>query len=120
MKQEELKQKIREEIQCFMEHHDVLTRLEGVDWYYVEDALVELLTGNTSCQRLVANLHDRYCHETDVMDEMGYYDENAEYSMTDIKEITDLYEENLGEDESWHKCLINAYYDFKRRNKNDD
>lgn len=120
MKKEELKQKIREEIQCFMEHHDVLTRLEGVDWYYVEDALVELLTGDTSCQRLVANLHDRYCHETDVMDEMGFWDENNKYSMSGVEAITDLYEEYLGEDESWHDCLINAYYEYKRRNKNDN
>lgn len=116
MNKEELKQRIREEIQCFMEHNDVLTRLEGVDWYYVEDALVELLTGDTSCQRLVANLYERYCHEFDVETEFEL-NQNQEKK---INELTDLYEENLIEDESWHDCLINAYYEFKRRNKTDN
>lgn len=115
-KKERLKKQIREEIQCFMEHHDVLTRLEGVDWYYVEDALVELLTGDTRCRRLVANLYDRYCHEVDVETEFEL-NQNQEKK---INELTDLYEEYLVEDESWHDCLINAYYEYKRRNKNDN
>lgn len=107
-KEERLKKQIREEIQCFMEHHDVLTRLEGVDWYYVEDALVELLTGDTSCQRLVANLYDRYCHEFDVETEFELNQEKK------INELTDLYEEYLREDESWHDCLMNAFDEFER------
>lgn len=120
MKKEELKQKIREEIQCFMEHHDVLTRLEGVDWYYVEDALVELLTGDTSCQRLVANLYERYCHEFDVASEFYCEDTDNEDFKEEIEQMTDLYEKRLNSDDSWYYCLIDAFYDFKRRNKNDD
>lgn len=113
MKKEELKQQIREEIQCFMEHHDVLTRLDGVDWHYVEDALVELLTGDTSCQRLVANLYDRHCHERDVLCYIDW-DEHDEDLMDDIEKVTDLFEKNLSNDDGWYYCLDNALDEFER------
>lgn len=105
-----LKQNIREEIQMFMKHHEVLTKLEGMDWYSVEDALVELLTSDTRCQMCVGMFYDRYCHEEDAR--CALISNEIEPTKENIEKLTDMYEDNMSDDDSWYSDLNDAVYEF--------
>lgn len=129
MKNDLLKQNIREEIQMFMEHHEVLTKLEGMDWYSVEDALVELLTNDTRCRTYVGMSYDRYCHEEDARSML--VSNEIEPTKESIEIVTDMYEHYMENDDSWYCDLNDAMYDFmtkkgiqyvfkNKKEKNDD
>ena len=110
-----MKDRIRLEIAKFMEHNDVLTKLENEDWYCVEDALVNLLTDcESTLSSLVHTYIDREYHKCDVLNEIEYINEEREdddkITLTD-KEINRIvldYEDYLGDSEDWHLCLGEA------------
>lgn len=108
-----MKDRIRLEIAKFMEHNDVLTKLENDDWYCVENALVELLTDHTNTiAELIFRLVEREYHKEDVINEIEYMneyeDENIEADDNTIENIIDDYEDLLGNKEGCHICLIAA------------
>lgn len=113
-----MKDRIRLEIAKFMEHNDVLTKLENEDWYCVENALTELLTDHTNTiADLIFRLVERAYHKEDVINEIEYRNENwngdepeKQISLDDktLEHIVDDYEEILGDNEDWYFCLIEA------------
>lgn len=109
-KKEQIKEKIRNEIECFMEHDDVLTKLDSADWGHVEDELVKLFSDDTICQAWAAMLYDRYRHEDDVRTEI--FANGIEPLEEDIERTTDIYEKYLDDDNSWYCDLSDAIYDF--------
>lgn len=118
-----MKDRIRLEIAKFMEHNDVLTKLENEEWYSVENGLTELLTNHTNTiTALIFRLVEREYHKEDVLNELEYLnedwneDEPEKYISVDdktINAIVDDYEDFLGNSEDWHFCLIEAI----RRNR---
>ena len=115
-----MKDRIRLEIAKFMEHNDVLTKLENDDWYCVENGLVELLTDyENTISSLLHTYIEREYHKCDLLNEIAYMNEEREdddkitLDELDIEYILDDYEDMLGNSEDWHFCLIEAI----RRNR---
>lgn len=109
-----MKDRIRLEIAKFMEHNDVLTKLENEDWYCVENALVELLTDyESTLSSLIHTYTEREYHKCDLLNEIAYMNEEREddkitLDELDIKYILDDYEDMLGDSEDWCFCLREA------------
>lgn len=113
-----MKDRIRLEIAKFMEHNDVLTKLENGDRYCVENALTELLTNHeTTLANLIFRFIEREYHKEDVLNEIEYLNEDwnsdepeKQISLDDktLEHIVNDYEEMLGDSEDWHFCLIEA------------
>lgn len=110
-----MKDRIRLEIATFMEHNDVLTKLENEDWYCVENALVELLTDcDTALSSLIHTYIEREYHKLDLLNEIAYMNEEREdedkiaLDERDIEYILDDYEDMLGDSEDWCFCLREA------------
>lgn len=110
-----MKDRIRLEIAKFMEHNDVLTKLENDDWYCVENALVELLTDYESTLSSLIHTHlEREYHKCDLLNEIAYMNEEREdgdkitLDDKDINHILNDYEDFLGDSEDWHLCLGEA------------
>lgn len=106
-------------------NNDIFMQLEDI---------ITLLENDYTLRSTIYNNFERECHIEDVREEIEYRNQmyrdecaeedkipNAEEMIfvneQELKQIVEDYENNLGNDDSWHYCLNTALNDFLKQRK---
>ena len=116
---------LRELVAIFMDNDEEFTMLENENWYNMEDKLYNFLTNN---KYKIHRLVDREFHKEDVLQEIEdrnqeirdeFADEDKELTIDvllvvdeqTIEELTDYYEDYLGDGSYDWRCALNFAFE---------